>query len=368
MRKYLILLPLLSLLISCSEGSGVSSEPFGRLSTGEEISLLHLENKSGAYVDLTDYGARLLRVVVPDREGKLADVTVGYANLDSLERGKERFIGCTIGRFGNRINNASFTLDGVTYNLEANENRAGVPVQCHGGPQGFDRKVWDYTIIQENGRCGVRFHYLSPDGEQGYPGNCDCHVTYWWSDNNALRIEYEATTDKPTVINLSNHTYFNLKGDEAGYVLDHELYVACDTCIIMNPQDCPDSLISVEGTEYDYRTLRRMDKNGLGPRGISASWLIRDWNGEEKMIAELYDPTSGRFVETWSTEPCLLTWSAAGMKGISVGKFGPMEKFCGMLLETIHVPDSPNQSRFPGTVLRPGERYHSSTEYRFGVR
>ena len=359
-----------TILSSCTSGSPVkvTSESFGTLSTGEQVKLFTLKNSSGASLVITDYGARLLKLFVPDKEGTMKDVTVGYGTLDSLEFGMERFIGCTIGRFGNRIAHASFTLDGETVQLDPNETLEGEIVHLHGGKDGFDRKVWDSSILEGRGRAGVRFRYLSPDGEQGYPGNCDCTVTYWWSEDNTCTIEYEAVTDKPTVINLSNHTYFNLKGDEAGNVLDHDLWVDCDTCLIMNGQRCPDHKVSVEGTEFDYRTSRRIDSNPLGPNGSDACWLINDWTGDLKEIATLYSPDSGISMSIDSTEPCLLSWSGAWLTGGAYGKYAPMDPSCGILLETIHVPDSPNQPQFPTTVLRPGEKYYACTAYRFTVR
>lgn len=362
-RLFSILL-FLSILSSCTTTRTISSEKFGHLSDGREVKLYHLQNSSGASIDLCDFGARILRINVPDRDNNLGDVVFGYGTLDSLEFGKERFMGCVIGRYANRINHASFTLDGTSYQLSANENRAGVPVLCHGGKEGFDRKIWKAKPLHEKNRVGIQFHYLSPDGEQGFPGNCDCYVTYWWNEDNVLRIEYDATTDKPTVVCLSNHTYFNLCGQERGNILDHQLWVDCDTCVIMNAQDCPSKHQYVEGTVHDYRTLRSIRDNN-NPAGASSCWLIKNWNGECKKIADLYDPKYGRGVQTWSTEPCLLTWSGKGQKGWRWGKYAPMYSYFAMLLETIHVPDSPNQSKYPSTTLRPGEKYHTYTEYRF---
>ncbi|MBR4756858.1 MAG: galactose mutarotase [Bacteroidales bacterium] len=351
-----------------SKSVKVDCEPFGTLSSGEPVQLFTVTNPSRASMVITDYGARLLKLFVPDKDGNMKDVTVGYGTLDSLEFGMERFIGCTIGRFGNRIAHASYTLDGETVQLDRNETLEGEIVHLHGGVDGFDRKVWESTVVKEGDMAGVRFRYLSPDGDQGYPGNCDCTVTYWWGKDNVCRIEYAAVTDKPTVINLSNHTYFNLKGDEAGNVLDHDLWVDCDTCLIMNGQRCPDHKTPVEGTEFDYRTSRRIDSNPLGPNGSDACWLINGWTGDLKKIATLYSPDSGISMDIVSTEPCLLSWSGAWLTGGAMGKYAPMDPSCGILLETIHVPDSPNQPQFPSTVLRPGEKYFNCTEYHFTVR
>ena len=375
MKAYnLIAAVLFPLLLSCSPKAGVSVSDFGNLSTGEPTKLYTIVNRSGASLQLLDYGARIVSIKVPDRDGKIGDVVVGFGDLDSFEH-KDRFIGPVIGRYGNRIDHSAFDLDGVHYNLVPNESFDGEPVQCHGGPQGFDRFVWESEPVQEEGRAGVRFHRLSPDGEEGYPGNMDAWVTYWLTDDNVVKAEYEATTDSPTVVNLSNHTYFNLKGDEGGYVMEHLLQVDADTCVQNNTHFCPDKLLPVDGSPFDFREPHRvdyridMDNEHLRiMHGMSACWVLRDWNGSLRRAADLYDRKSGRGVETWTTEPTLLTFTGRTFNESYRGKYGPIEKFGGMLLETIHFPDSPTQPRFPSTVLRPGDRYYSTTEYRFYAR
>lgn len=367
----LLVQPLIFLAVSCRTEAGITETDFGKLSTGESTTLYTVVNPSGASMQLLDYGARIVSIRVPDRNGKLGDVVVGFGDLENFEH-KDRFIGPVIGRYGNRIDHSSFDLDGVHYELKANETFGGEPVQCHGGPMGFDRFVWDAEPVEKPGCRGVRFHRLSPDGEEGYPGNMDAYVTYWLTDDNTVRAEYEATTDKPTVVNLSNHTYFNLKGDEGGYVMDHLLQVYADTCVQNNTHFCPDLLLPVDGSPFDFREPHRVDyridmdnKHLRIMHGMSACWVIRDWNGTLRRAADLYDRKSGRGVETWTTEPALLTFTGRSFNESYNGKYGPIEKFGGMLLETIHFPDSPNQPRFPSTVLRPGERYTSTTEYRF---
>ena len=326
-------------------------------------------------MDVTDFGCRIVRICMPDREGKIDEVVVGYGDLESFEK-KDRFLGPVIGRFGNRIDHASFVLDGVRYDVDANESFGGEPVQCHGGRKGFDQFVWQGEGLVEEGRVGVRFYRLSPDGEQGFPGNMQAYVTCWLTDENVVKLEYDATTDKPTVVNLSNHTYFNLRGSEGCYVMEHLLQVEADTCVQNNAHFCPDKLLHVQGTPFDFRTPQRVDYRIDMPnehlcimKGMSACWVIRDWDGTLRRAADLYDKKSGRGVETWTTEPTLLTFTGRTFNAEGYnGKYGPIEKFGGMLLETIHFPDSPNQDRFPSTVLRPGEQYHSETEYRFYTR
>ena len=210
-------------LTACTAGApSVETVPFGQLSSGEEVTLYRLRSGSGASMEVIDYGCRVVRICVPDRNGAIADIVPGYDNIRDFETGSERFFGALIGRYGNRIANASFPLDGDTVRLTANECLAGCPGHLHGGTKGFDRVMWQAEPLVEADRAGVRFTRLSPDGEEGYPGNLACTVTYWFTKDNVWRAEYEAATDRPTVVNLSNHTYFNLKGvDDGGYVMDH---------------------------------------------------------------------------------------------------------------------------------------------------
>ncbi len=360
-------------LASCSTEPEITSETFGTLSTGEQARIYHITNTSGASMDVTDFGCRIVSIRMPDRDGKIDDVVVGPGDLETFENG-DRFMGCVIGRYGNRIDGSAFSIDGTEYKVVANEKLFGEPVQCHGGLKGFDCFVWDGTPIIEGTRAGVRFHRLSPDGEEGYPGNLDAYVTYWLTNDNKVILEYEATTDKPTVVNLSNHAYFNLKGGKGGYVMDHILQVDADTCVQNNIRYCPDILLHVEGTPFDFRTPQRVDYRIDMPHrhleimhGMSACWAVRDWDGSLKRIADLYEPTTGRGIVTWTTEPALLTFTGRNFSETKYpdGKYGPIGKFGGMLLETLHFADSPNQPRFPSTVLRPGERYRSRTEFHF---
>lgn len=361
-----------AMTVSCQSSTKMEKCPFGTLSTGEETTLYTIVNKNGASMQVLDYGARIVSIKMPDRGGKIEDVVVGFGDIGNFEK-NDRFIGCVIGRYGNRIDHSSFDIDGVRYEVTPNEKFDGEPVQCHGGPMGFDRFVWESEILDEGNRQGVRFHRVSPDGEEGYPGNLDTYVTYWLTDDNVVRAEYEATVDKPTVVNLSNHTYFNLKGEEGGYVMDHLLQVEADTCVQNNTHFCPDLLLPVDGSPFDFREPHRVDyridmtnEHLRIMHGMSACWVVRNWDGTLRKAATLYDRKSGRGVETWTTEPALLTFTGRSFNGEKYqGKYGPIEKFGGMLLETIHFPDSPNQSRFPSTVLRPGEKYSSATEFRF---
>lgn len=379
MRHFHVILVLITLIGTACNRSTLKIEavPFGTLSTGEAVSLYHLTNRSGASVDVIDYGCRLVSISVPDCDGRLDDVVMGYGDIESFEHGSERFCGALVGRYANRINGAKFDLDGKCINLTVNEMLGGKPVHLHGGNKGFDRVIWKGEMLSEEGRVGVRFSYLSPDGEEGYPGNLACEVTYWWSEDNILRIEYAATTDCPTVVNLSNHAYFNLKGQQGGYVMDHILQVDADYYLKNNEQFVPEGeALPVEGTPLDMRDPHRIDYAIDTPnehirtmRGFSVCWPLRNWTGELSRAASLWERRSGRGVDVWTTEPGLLTYTGRNLSESIIGKGKrPLEKFGGMLLETLHFPDSPNRPDFPSTVLRPGQHYFSITEFRFYVK
>lgn len=330
--------------------------------------LYTIVNTNGAFISITDYGCRIVSVNVPDRAGKIGDVVVGFGDVEGFEQSNDRFVGCILGRYANRIAGSKITIDGKIYELTPNEWRENVPGQLHGGPEGFDCFVWETESITDSSVC---LHRQSPDGEQGYPGNLDCRVTYTWTDNNALRIEYEATTDAATVVNLSNHTYFNPRGAEGEYVMSCHLWIDADSCIFNDGKYIPKDVLSVDGLPLDFRTMRRMDSMLEKEYGMNVpvgSWLLNKWDGSIRKVADLYDSHTGRGIETWTTEPNLVTFAARSWNGLKIGKYGPLEKFSGMLLETLHPADSPNQTRFPSTVLRPGEKYSSCTIYKFYVK
>ena len=374
------------LLSNCSKQSlSVEVQSFGRLSNGEEAHLFTITNSSGSSLSISDYGARIVSINIPDRNGKLGDVIIGHGDLSTFETG-DRFMGCVLGRYGNRINNSSFVIDSVEYRISANELLDGNPVHLSGGSNGFDRFIWDSEVVWDEDKAGVRFSRMSPDGEEGYPGNCECTVTYWWNETDICKIVYEATSDKPTVINLSNHAYFNLKGVEGEYVMDHLLTVYADSCIQNNLQYCPEYVLAVDDTPFDFREPNRVDYRLDMPhehlrimRGMSACWKLRDFKGNRSdgqdgcidstavlfKAADLYEPRCGRGMETWTTEPFILTYTGRGFNGSRMGKKEPIVKYSGMLFETIHAADSPNQDRFPSTILRPGEKYRTTTEFRF---
>lgn len=356
------------LMTGCSlvgVSTGCTVEDFGYLSDGTPTRLFTITNHSGASVSFTDYGLRIVSVMVPDRNGHFDDVVVGFGDVESFEKAGDRFVGCILGRYANRIAGSSFMLDGRRVELTSNECREGVPGQLHGGPEGFDCFVWETEAVTDS---SVRFHRLSPDGEQGYPGSLDCHVTYTWTESDVLRLEYEAVTDKPTVVNLSNHTYFNPRGADGEYIMSCTLWVDADSCILNNGRYVPERVVSVTGTAMDFRKPRRMDSmmdSELGLKVPVGSWLVNSWDGRLRKVADLYDRHTGRGIETWTMEPDILTFAARSWTGERIGKRGPLEKYSSMLFETLHPADSPNQPRFPSTVLNPGGKYYTCTEYRF---
>lgn len=307
-------------------------------------------------------GATLTELHVPDRDGQLADVVLGFDDVAGYESGDNQHFGCATGRYANRIRLGKFTLDGVDYQLATNNG----PNHLHGGPErGIDKVLWDAEAVNS----GVRFTYSSPDGEEGFPGKLDLEVVYTLDDENALRIEYTATTDKPTIINLTNHSYFNLSGHGSGSVLDHEVWIDADRYTVVDDEAIPTGeLADVTGTPFDFRT-----RQTLGSRieqlagGYDHNFVINHEGPKRKFkkVAELADPTSGRVMHVSTCEPGVQLYTGNGLGG-QTGKQGktyaPRSAVC---FETQHFPDSPNQPTFPSTVLWPGETYRHVCVYSF---
>ena len=369
---------LISSLCGCNEemmskilGKGIiKMEPFGTAPDGKEVNLYTLRNSKGCEVKITNYGGIVTSLTVPDRDGKLCDVVLGYDNLNGYIKNSPYF-GALIGRYGNRIGNAKFTLDGKTYTLAANDGKNSL----HGGKVGFDKVVWDAKEIREHGAVGLELTYLSKDGEEGYPGNLSCTVKYLWTNNNELKIEYEATTDKPTVVNLTHHSYFNLACQ--GDILVHELMIRADKFTPVDEGLIPTGEIrDVKGTPMDFTKLTPIgarinedDQQLKYGKGYDHNWVLFGNAGALRMVASVYEPTSGRVMEVYTTEPGLQFYSGNFLDGTITGKNGVVYKYrTGFCLETQHFPDSPNKPNFPSTVLRPGEKYKSETIYKFKTK
>ncbi len=349
----------------------IKKELFGKKPCGCEVYAYTLTNAGGMSATIITYGGILQKLLVPDRDGKLSDVVCGYDTLEGYINDGS-FQGALIGRYGNRIAGGSFTLDGVEYKLVQNDGTNTL----HGGALGFHKKLWDAVPYEKADECGVILKTTSPDGEDNFPGTLEITVTYSLSDKNELAIHYEAVTDKNTVINMTNHAYFNLAGIESGSVLDQNLWVDADAISEVNDALIPTGReYSVEGTPFDFRVSERIGERidaddaqlALGG-GYDHNYILKSGLTMAKS-AELYDKASGRVMECYTDQPCMQVYSANNMGGKVAFKGGVMPNRRGAIcLETQHAPDSPNHPEFPTTTLKVGEKYDTTTVYVFGVR
>jgi aldose 1-epimerase len=351
-------------------GKAIQREPFGRLAGGEEVELCTLSAGNGLRVSITNYGGAVTSIWAPDRKGALGDVVLGYDALEGYLAGRSYF-GAVIGRFGNRLNRGKFTLDGTEYTLKANDGRH----HLHGGPGGFDKTRWQ--IVTARGDSGLTLTHLSRDGEEGYPGNLHVEVTYSLPAPDTLQIQYRAETDKPTPVNLTNHSYFNLAGHAAGDILDHELTLLA---AVFTPVDAAliptGEMREVAGTAFDFRRPRPI-RDGVDASdeqirlagGYDHNFVLPGRNDDApQMAARVRDPVSGRTLEVLTSEPGFQFYSGNFLDGTEKGKGGaPYRHRSGLCLETQHFPDSPNRPAFPNTILRPGAVFQSTTLYRFTV-
>lgn len=346
-----------------------SVDPYGNLPDGRQVERYSLVNVQGSEVTLITYGATVVSIVVPDRNGKKDDVTLGFDTLEGFLQPGNPFFGSTIGRYGNRIAKGVFSLNGVRYTLAVNN---GVN-HLHGGPGGFDKVLWSAQTIDPDD-AQVTMTYISPDGEEGYPGTVTATVRFVFTDNNALEIHYNATTDADTIVNLTNHTYFNLNGN--GNILDHQLQIDAPMFTPIDETSIPlGELAPVDGTPFDFirpkkigAAIDRSDdiqiKNGCG---YDHNFVFAPGNGLRK-IATAIASESGRMMEVLTSEPGVQFYSGNFLDGTLRGKGGIVyQKRSGFCLETQHFPDSPNRPAFPSTVLKPGEIYTTTTVYRFSV-
>jgi aldose 1-epimerase len=350
----------------------IKSEPFGR----SNVKLHTLTNANNLKMTVADYGATVVSLEVPDRHGRMADIVLGFNTLPEYQKDSPYF-GCAIGRVGNRIADAKFTLDGKTYQLVANNTSGDRPYTLHGGKVGFDKVVWDAEPVSEPGRQGIKFHYLSPDGEEGYPGNLDVTMWYWLTDANDFQIEYLAKTDKPTPVGLTHHSYFNLKGEGEGDILDHELTIKASRITQIDSSMIPTGeLRPVKNTPLDFTTPHQIgerighddDQLRFGG-GYDHNWVLDDHQSKPTLAAIVYEPKSGRMMEVLTTEPGIQFYGGNFLDGKLIGKSGkPYVYRGGFCLETQHFPDSPNQPTFPSIILKPGETLRSTTIYRFSTK
>ena len=390
MKRSLLLLGMLGVLGGCvterdagegvaterqfPKGPAVSAKPFGRTRDGRQVTQYTLVGAGGLAMDVIDYGGAVVRLYTPDRNGDLTDITLGFNTIEEYEA-HDAYFGAIIGRYCNRIAGGRFTLDGKTYQLPLNNTPGGVPCSLHGGKRGFDRYVWKCEPIRRGNSIGLRLSMSSPDGDQGYPGKLDATVRYLLTPENVWRIEYEAVTDRPTPVNLTQHVFFNFKGEAQGTILDHELTILGDKITVVDKGLVPNGVLAdVAGSAFDFTTpriigeriSRQNDQLEFGG-GYDQNYVLRNQPGQMAKAAELYEATTGRHMEVWTTEPALQFYSGNFLTDAIRGKQGRnLVRRGGLALETQHVPNSVNLPSFPSTILRPGEVYRSATEYRFG--
>jgi aldose 1-epimerase len=360
-----------------STAGNVSQKPFGT-ANGEPVTLYTLRNAKGAEADIMTYGGIVEKLIMPDRNGNMADIVLGFDSVDGYTSDAYLkacpYFGALIGRYGNRIGNAQFTLEGQTYKLAPNNNGNTL----HGGVKGFDKVNWK-AVQSDVGPEGPRLvlTYFSKDGEEGYPGNLTVTATYTLTDDNALKLQFKATTDKPTVVNLTHHSYFNLRGQGNGDILSHEVYINSDKTTPVDKGLIPTgTLADVTGTPFDFRKPMtigaRIDNPDTvlqyGP-GYDHNWVINKSAGKFGLQARVTEPTTGRTMEVWSDEPALQFYAGNFLDGTITGKSGKVyQRRTGFCMEPQHYPDSPNKSQFPSTELKPGQTYHNTIVYKFSAK
>ncbi len=374
MKKILFLsLTMIAVIItSCNQPTKnkemVRKDVFGS-HNGKEVYLLTLTNKQGNVIRLTNYGAKLNWIEVPDKNGKKENITFGYDTFDETLKGDMSF-GSVVGRFANRIAKGKFTLDGVVYNTPVNNG----PNTLHGGPAGWHSVVWNTEVLKDSKFPAVKFTYLSPDMEEGFPGTVNASVTYTWTDNNEIVMDYTCSTDKRTIVNVTNHAYFNLHGAGNGNILDHVLTLKASAFTPVDSVMIPTGEIRpVAGTPFDFNTPHtigerigdKYDQLVLG-RGYDHNYIL---DNKEEVDVTVYEPVSGRMLEVITDQPGMQLYTGNFLDGTKMGHGGKLFIYrSGMCLESGHYPDSPNHADFPTTILNPGETFKSTTIYRFSVK
>lgn len=345
---------------------------FGSLQDGTPVDLYTLTNENGVEVKITNYGAILTSVLVPDKQGNIEDVVLGFNSLQEYLQEGVPYFGAIVGRYGNRIAEGAFMLDGETYNLAVNNG----PNHLHGGLVGFDKVLWQAEKVETADAVGVKVHYLSKDMEEGYPGNLSVDVIYTLNNANELAIKYSATTDKKTIVNLTNHSYFNLTGNMKRDILEHKVMINADKFVPVDSTLIPTGeLQQVEGTPFDFtqpkavgKRIEAVDQQLAYGLGYDHCWVLNGEEGKMKLAASVYEPNSGRYMEVRTTEPGIQFYSGNFLDGSLSGKGVSYDHRYGLCLETEHYPDSPNQPQFPSVVLEPGDTYQTKTVYTFAVK
>lgn len=348
----------------------LTTTPFGQMEDGKPVTLYTLKNKNGVEMSVMNYGGIVVSLKVPDKNGKIEDVVLGYDSLAPYVRNSP-FFGALIGRYGNRIAKGKFKLDGKSYTLPLNNGEN----HLHGGPKGYDKVYWNIEVQPDS--ASLKLTYQSADGEQGYPGNLSAEVIYSLTENDEFKIDYKATTDKKTVVNLTQHSYFNLTGNAgANDILNHQLQLEADNFLPVDKTLIPTGVLKpVAQTPFDFKTITpigaRIDKDDEQLKfggGYDHCWVLNSKDTILHQVATLIEPASGRRMEVYTTEPAMQFYSGNFLDGTITGKGGAVYKFrSGLCLETQHYPDSPNKPSFPSTVLNPGDTYKTSTVYKFSV-
>ena len=353
----------------------ISKKKFGKLEDGRTADLYTLKNENGMKVEITNYGGVIVRLFVPDRDGKLEDIVLGYDKLEQYFDDPNYF-GALIGRYGNRIADGKFEIEDNSYQLDINEKPAGHPCCLHGGKEGFNSQLWTTKKAVLDGEKALKLTYLSQDKENGFPGNLKTTVYYTLSEDNKLRVEYRAETDQSTVVNLTQHSYFNLKGHGEGNIEDHLLYINADYFTPVNEGMIPAGEIKdVDDSPFDFTVIGELGKeidadneqlNITG--GYDHNWILNKEDNDLELAARLIEIQSGRQLEVWTTEPGIQFYSGNGISTSEKAKDNKnYRKRGGLCLETQHFPDSPNHKNFPTTILRPGEKYRTITEFHFDL-
>lgn len=345
----------------------VAEDGYGEVD-GEKVIQYTLTNPSGMIVKILNYGGTVTDIIVPDKNGKQGNVVLGFDSLSGYLQTGNPYFGCLVGRYANRIANAKFTLDGKEYKLAANNDGNSL----HGGLKGFDKRVWKASDINTDSISSIKFTYDSRDMEEGYPGNLHTEVVYTLTKNNELKIEYTATTDKATPVNLTNHCYFNLSAGADSTILDHELMLRAQQFTPVNNKLIPTGKIdTVKGNAMDFTSAKKIGKDiAKVPGGYDHNWVFQKPENRFDMVASLYHEPSGRFMEVYTTEPGIQFYSGNFLNGTLKHARDGMKyvKHAGLCLETQHFPDSPNQPAFPNTILKPGETYQQITVYKFSTK
>jgi len=373
MKKNLVILIAATILFSCKLMPKKEEKENIKPMTGknlygmigaDSVFQYTLTNKNGMVVKILNYGGTVTDIITPDKNGKMGDVILGYESLDGYLQTGNPYFGCLVGRYGNRIANAKFTLDGKEHTLAANNG----PNTLHGGLKGFDKVVWNVKLSTDS---SVLLSYLSKDGEEGYPGNLSVDVMYTLGPDNALKIEYAAVTDKATPLNLTNHCYFNLSAGTDSNILDHELMLKADKYTPVNATLIPTGKIDdVKGTPMDFTTPKKIGKDLASViGGYDHNWVLNRSGNDLELIGSVYHAGSGRYMEVFTTQPGIQFYTGNFLDGTLKNTRDGMKyvKHAAICLETQHFPDSPNQPSFPNTILKPGETYHHTTVYKFSV-